>query len=102
MYTPESATEILGRPISSLVTVEKLVANYSEIFREIGVSTPGNAMRLHLAVLMNGVEVVSADRNLGLGGVQSGNTEVDVADAFAGLAARYGHRIEEKAGSALR
>jgi hypothetical protein len=58
LYTPEVPTELYGRPLNYLCSIDILACRFDGILKQLGVelTTPG---LLHISVLVNGVEVVA-------------------------------------------
>ena len=100
VYRAETPTQVLGHQIDLLRQMEKLAVDYSTFFKEIPFDPGPHPTRLHLVVLLNGVEVVNlSEQEAGPGVLASGMATLDVARVFEQIPETYSQKIKQKARS---
>ena len=93
VYKPETPAEIIGQPINLLSRMEKFAVNYSDFFKTIGFDTWNRPTKLHLKVLVNGIEVFNLPGQVAAARVlESGQAVMDVTQAFDAIPDTYARR----------
>jgi hypothetical protein len=93
VHNPETPTEILGREVDFLRTIDKLVVNYSEIFNVEHFAANKEALTMHLSVLLNGVEVGSISGSDPNGTLTTGQAILDVSQLFSEIPKKYAAKV---------
>ncbi|HOO49856.1 MAG TPA: hypothetical protein PLU81_10825 [Deltaproteobacteria bacterium] len=84
VYTPETPTELLGKPIELLASINLLAVDYAKIFKIKHFDTTLGDTFLNCSVIINGVSVVKiSDRVQPTGVLGAGQTNLDVGDKFS-------------------
>jgi len=97
-YTPETPEQMLGKEVAFLERIDKLVANYAEIFRTVGFATGGEPTALDLAVRLNGIEVVAEKGGFdATGSLARGQVAFEVGPLFQRIPEVYEGKISSTA-----
>ena len=84
VYSPETPTDILGKDVNFLATIDVLAVNRAEIFQSEKFDTSNDKTRFSCSVFVNGVNVATVDAGVQPpGALQKGQVNLDVAAAFA-------------------
>jgi hypothetical protein len=93
MYTPETPSQIEGRELSVLESIEILAVNYSEIFRLEKFAQNNEPVIMHTNVTLNGIEIgLTTNRSAG-GVLATGQANVDIGQFFRQIPAAYAKAV---------
>lgn len=90
VHEPETPTEILGKPVGFLGTIDVLAVNYAEIFQTERFDTQNERTELHYSVVVNGIPI--AEIRVGVqppGTLGRGQANFQVADVFGRIPDAY-------------
>lgn len=90
VYEPESPTDILGKPIEFLASVEVLAVSYAEIFQTERFDTNNDATEFHCVVVVNGIPI--AEIRSGVqppGTLNQSQANLQVASVFSRIPETY-------------
>jgi hypothetical protein len=83
VYSPETPTELLGKPIELLASVNALAVNYADIFATKHFDTTVGDTKLTCSVTVNGIAVATISAGVQPpGALGAGQTNFAVAEAF--------------------
>lgn len=96
VYTPETPTELLGKPLDLLASIDLLAVDYAKIFKIKHFDTTLGDTILNFSVIINGVSVVKiSDRIQPTGVLGTGQTNLKVSKYFSKIPDIYAAAVSK-------
>jgi hypothetical protein len=94
VYTPETPTELLGKPIELLASINLLVMDYAKIFSIKHFDTTLGDTILNCYVIINGVSVATVSAGVQpTGALGAGQTNLNVGEVFSKIPDVYAAEV---------
>lgn len=88
-YTPETPSEILGKPIEYLASVDVVTVNYTDLLKMMKFDTTLSPSDMNFAITVNGVIVGTIRMEAPPGRLANGQVSFNSADVFAQIPTAY-------------
>lgn len=96
VYELEQPNQILGKQLDFLESMDKFVCDYQQFFQDTGFNPGSAGNRIHMSIMINGVDVIDTEINADPGVLAGGKAVLDVSDAFKDITKKYRDRLADK------